>query len=327
MLEQQKIYFISNNIKNYVDDKLIIMIIILMFLILIFAITKYLILCYNKTIYEKELFNTEPKKYTISIMTIFKSEQDYMEEWLDHHIAQGFEQIYLYCNDPNIHLYPYLAEPKYITYIKLINWIDKKNNGMDTIQRQAYTHCVQNYSYQTQFLMMLDLDEFIVPIRTYSTVSDYISSLKSEWDSICAFKIQRYDFGSGGHKTKPLGSVMESYKFHEKVCSSFKTLANTNYIDKSIKFWKVHDFNFIPNKSGKIFNSYFGYHETGFPNSCKPNSVNNIPLVINHYYTKSYDEYISRCELWKTGGVNPIGHRTDCVNKFKSRDVNEVEGY
>lgn len=322
MSEQQKTYFTSNII-NSTNNKLIIIIILLIGFIIIFAIIKYLnMLCYNK-----ELFKSEPKKYSISIMAIFKSEENYMKEWLEHHIGQGFEQIYLYSNDPNIHLYPYLGEPKYKPYIKLINWTNKKNNGMDTIQRQAYTHCVKNYSHETQFLMMLDLDEFVLPIKSYPTVSDYISSLKSQWNNICAFKIQRYDFGSGGHITKPSGSVMESFKLHEKVCSSFKTLANTDYIDKSSKFWRVHDFNYIPNKSGKIFNNYFGYHETGFPNSCKPNSINEIPLVINHYYTKSYQEYLTRCKLWETGGVNPIGHRIDCENKFKSRDVNEVEGY
>ena len=322
MSEKKKTYFISN-IKNLTNNKLIIMIILLIGFIIIIYIIMHLTMRYNC----KELFKSEPKKYTISIMAIFKSEQDYMKEWLDHHIGQGFEQIYLYSNDPNIHLYPYLEEPKYIPYIKLINWTEKKNNGIDTIQRQAYTHCVKNYSHETQFLMMLDLDEFVLPIRTYPTVYDYISSLKSQWNKICAFKIQRYDFGSGGHITKPYGSVFESFKLHEKVCSSFKTLANTDYIDKSIKFWRVHDFNFISNKSGKIFNSYFGYHETGFPNSCKPNSINEIPLVINHYYTKSYEEYLSRCKLWETGGVNPIGHRKDCENKFKSRDINEVIGY
>ena len=322
MEEQKKVFFITNN-ANQEDNNIHILIMILFFLIIILVGIKYI----STTYMHKETFKLEPKKYNLSIMAIFKNEQDYMEEWLDYHISQGFNQIYLYCNDPNLNLYPYLTNPKYIPYIKLIDWINKQNNGINTIQRQAYTHCVQIYSHETQFLMMLDLDEFVVPIKSYCKVSDYILSLKPQWDNISAFKIQRYDFGSGGHITKPPTLVMDSYKFHETVCSSFKTLSNTDYIDKSIKFWRVHDFNLIPNKSGKIFNSYFSYHETGFPNSCKPESVNEIPLVINHYYTKSYEEYLARCEMWKKGGINPIGHRQDCENKFKSRDVNEIEGY
>jgi hypothetical protein len=274
-----------------------------------------------------EGFTTKQKKYNLAIMTIFKNEQDYMEEWLNHHISQGFEQIYLYCNDPNIHLYTYLSNPKYTKYIRLIDWVDKKNNGSQTIQRQAYTHCVKNYSSECQFLLMLDLDEFIIPIKSYSKVSDYIEELKPQWDQIKAFKIQRYDFGSNGHKSKPPGSILSNYTFHEKICSSYKTLANTDYINKKLDFYGVHDYNFYPNKQGKIFNDYFGYHETGFPNSCKSNTINEIPLVINHYYTKSYKEYLTRCEMWKDGGINPIGYRSDCENIFKSRDTNEIEGY
>ena len=43
------------------------------------------------------------------IMTIFKNEQDYMEEWLDHHYTQGFDQIFMYCNDPNIQNYSFFS--------------------------------------------------------------------------------------------------------------------------------------------------------------------------------------------------------------------------
>jgi len=322
MEKQRKIFYITNY-ENKENNNKYIMILILFFLIIILICIKYIAGIYSY----KETFNQKPKKYNLSIMAIFKNEHDYMEEWLDYHISQGFDQIYLYCNDSNLNFYPYLTNFKYKPYIKLIDWVDKQNNGVDTIQRQAYTHCVQTYSYETQFLMMLDLDEFVVPIKSYSIVSDYILSLKPQWDNISAFKIQRYDFGSSGHIIKPITPVMDSYKFHETICSSFKTLVNTDYIDKTSKFWRVHDFNLLPYKSGKIFNSYLGYHETGFPNSCKPESINEIPLVINHYYTKSYEEYLARCEMWKKGGINPIGFRQDCENKFKLRDVNEVKGY
>lgn len=319
MLKQKKTYYIEN-VKNF-DTKSIILLIILTFIIIFIS---FYYSSYNNS---REQFNSNNKKYNLGIMTIFKNEQDYMEEWLDYHILQGFEQIYLYCNDPNIHLYTYLSNPKYTQYIKLIDWVNKKNLGSLTIQRQAYTHCVKNYSYQCQFLLMLDLDEFINPIKSYLKVSDYINELKPIWNQIKAFKIQRYDYGSNGHISKPSGMVRLNYISHEKICSSYKTLANTDYINKQLDFFGVHDYNFLPNKLGKIFNNYFGYHETGFPNSCKSNSINEIPLVINHYYTKSYKEYLSRCELWKQGGINPIGHRTDCENKFKLRDTNEVKGY
>lgn len=316
-----KFFDINNELSE--KNNTYILTLILFFLIIIFIFIK----CLQGIYSNKENFNCISKKYDLAIMAIFKNEQNYMEEWLNHHISQGFNQIYLYCNDPNIKNYPYLSKKKYSPYIKLIDWVEKKNDGMNTIQRQAYTHCVKTYSHETQFLLMLDLDEFLIPIKSYIRVYDYINSLKPNWNNICAFKIQRYDFGSNGHITKPNSSVMTSYTKHEKICSSFKTLVNTDYINKKTNFWRVHDYDLIPNKSGKIYNSYLNYKETGFPNSCKSTSINEIPLIINHYYTKSYEEYLERCEMWKKGGINPINFRKDCINKFKSRDVNEIEGF
>jgi hypothetical protein len=52
----------------------------------------------------------EPKKYNLSIMAIFKNEQDYMEEWLNHHIKEGIEHFYLYSNDEQMKNYPYLKK-------------------------------------------------------------------------------------------------------------------------------------------------------------------------------------------------------------------------
>jgi hypothetical protein len=263
------------------------------------------------------------KKYKIAIMAIFKNEQNYMEEWLEHHINQGIEHFYLYCNDPNIEKYPYLKNTKYKKFITLIEWVDKKNNGANTIQRQAYTHCVKTYNNEYQFIMMLDLDEFIVHTDKNKKVCDFIYSINNDWYRTKAIKVQRYDFGSNGHKKKPNGKVMDNYTKHEKICSSYKTIANSDYIDIKKNFYGVHDFCYL-DKPGKIYNEYFSYKYTGFPNGCKKDDINEIPLVINHYYTKSYEEYLERCKLWINGGINNIGYRKDCEKIFKERDVNDV---
>jgi hypothetical protein len=257
-------------------------------------------------------------------MGIFKNEHNYLKEWLDHHISQGIDHFYLYCNDIHIKNYPYLFTPYYKKYITLIYWTNKKNSKSNTIQRQAYTDCVQKYSNESTYLMMLDIDEFIININPNKKVIDFINSLNH--NDTKALKIQRYNFGSNGHDIKPLGSVMNNYKKHEKICSSYKTMANCDYIDIEKNFYGVHDFNFLP-KNGKIYNEYFSYRYTGYPIGCKKTDKNEIPLVINHYYTKSREEYLNRCKMWENGGVNNVGYRKNCEKKFKSEDVNEVSGY
>lgn len=284
---------------------------------LVMVVIIVIFICKNK----KETFSNH-KKYKLCIMAIFKNEEEYLEEWLVHHINQGVSKFYLYCNDENINKeninkYDYLN--KYDNYIKLIQWTDKINKGPATIQRQAYTDCVQNYNNEYDFIMMLDIDEFLVHTEKDKKVIDFINSLEENWQKIKAIKVQRFDFGSNGHIEKPNGKVMDNYKKHENICSSYKTIANSNFIDINKNFYGVHDFNFV-NKKGKIYNDYFTYEHTGFPNGCTKEIQNEIPLIINHYYTKSYNEYIKRCKLWENGGVNTIGYRENCKVLFYKMD-------
>ena len=51
------------------------------------------------------------------------------------------------------------------------------------------------------------------------------------------------------------------------------------------------------------------------------------PLIINHYYTKSYDEYLKRCKLWENGGINNTIYRKNCSEVFSKNDKNEISGY
>ncbi|AYV75799.1 MAG: phosphorylcholine metabolism protein LicD and glycosyltransferase family 92 domain containing protein [Terrestrivirus sp.] len=287
--------------------------------VLIFIITIILIVLIIFGIIEYSLNNTNNESFTqapiynLCIMGIFKDEQDYLEEWLTYHINQGISHIYLYSNDEKMENYKFLE--KYKDYITLIPWINKKNIMSDTIQRQAYKHCVDNYNNEYQFIMMLDIDEFLVPINK-NKVIDVINSVDK--NNTKAMKIQRYNFNANGHITRPNGKVMDNYTKHEDICSSYKTIANSKYIDTTKKFYGVHDFPFT-DKKGKVYNNYFNYSNNhGNPHGCSKDDKNEIPLIINHYYTKSREEYLKRCNLWKNGGINPVGYRKDCDKLFES---------
>lgn len=272
------------------------------------------------------------KKYNLCIMAIFKNEEDYLEEWLQHHIKQGFDHFFLYCNDPNIKKYTYLD--KYKKYITLIDWTNKVNDPIklyNSIQRQAYYHCVTKYKNKCRFLMMLDIDEFVVSTNkdNFDKFNNYNLSqfIRNNYTpNLKAIRFQRYNFGSSGHIDKPHGGVLKNYNMREKICSSYKTLINTDYLDNTKKFYGVHDFNYI-DKPGKIYNDYLHYNNDSLPGRCNANSINEIPFVINHYYTKSKKEYIERCKMWNKGGVNPVAFRKDCEKTFKTNDVNEVKSF
>ena len=49
---------------------------------------------------------------------------------------------------------------------------------------------------------------------------------------------------------------------------------------------------------------------------------------MNHYYTKSYQEYVNKCMMWNQKPINYLGKRTsDCYNKkeFDEKNINTVE--
>ena len=268
-----------------------------------------------------------PKKYQLAILSIFKNEQDYMEEWLDHHIEQGVEHFYLYSNEKSkddLDKYPYLKSEKYKGKLTIINWPYTYNSSIeDTVQKRAYNDCIKYYSHECQFLALLDLDEFIAPLND-KRVIDIINAL--DMPNTRGIKLMRFNYGSNGHIKKPKGKVSDNYKLHEKLCSSFKSIANTDYLNKNGSFYGVHEFPF-KYYSGKVYNNYFRY--PGDYMKCKKDSKTEIPLIIKHYYTKSKEEYFERCNLWKKGGVNPVNCRHNCKGNFNKVDseTNEIDNY
>lgn len=299
-------------------------------IILALIVTIMLYLQYNHKInepYESKNININNNGGT-SIMAIFKNEELYLEEWLQHHIKEGIDHFYLYSNDTNMKKYEYLD--KYMDKITLIPWIDIKPSIYSTVQRDAYTHCIKNYNNKYDYLLMLDIDEFLVSLLDNKRVIDIINKLdKNKTKTV---KIQRYNFGSDGHIKKPLGNIVNNYKKHEKICSSYKALANSKFLDVNSNYYGVHDHPYN-DVDGIIYNSYLKYDEDYDnesyigPNRCDKNSINEIPLVINHYYTKSQEEYMERCKLWVNGGINNIGYRDNCEENFKEKDVKDITGY
>ena len=91
-------------------------IIIIIILILLFLLIYYVTQMYKTRIHVsnnkkyKTRIQVSNKKYNLTIMAIFKNEDQYMKEWLDYHLDQGFDQIFLYCNDTDISKYPYLED-------------------------------------------------------------------------------------------------------------------------------------------------------------------------------------------------------------------------
>jgi len=152
--------------------------------------------------WEKSLKN---KKYFITLVAIFKNENDYLEEWLDFYVKQGIDQFYMFDNNDNAghdKITNKIFE-KYKDKITHIIWNNVKTEGGHTVQRQAYQKCYDTYNHEFQWMMIADIDEFGYSIESNKTLKDIVMEYANP--DTPYIKVPRFNFGNSSHMKKPEG--------------------------------------------------------------------------------------------------------------------------
>lgn len=238
----------------------------------------------------------------IAIGAIMKNEGPYLKEWLDFHILVGVTKFYLYDNDSTDNSRKIL-EP----YIKsgIVEYTFYPGTAM---QHSAYDDIIQKHSYDTRWLALIDLDEFLVPVVN-DTIPEFLNSIKTTFSQLVCTWVT---YGSSGHIHKPDGLVIENYKYRAKKTFGVKSIVNPRLL---IKYKNLHH-NFIAGWTIDNNGKKLGHID----------QTNNPPaynkLRLNHYYTKSYDEYIARLNRGSATKQSTQSYRG--VEKFKYYDRNEV---
>lgn len=117
------------------------------------------------------------KKYQVSVCSLFKNEAKYLREWIEYHRIVGVDHFYLYNNgslDRSVDvLTPYIKEG----LVTLVYWpdrlpldlVDDVSLWALIVQFPAYENAAKFLAFKdTQWLMFLDVDEFIVPVHARS---------------------------------------------------------------------------------------------------------------------------------------------------------------
>lgn len=240
--------------------------------------------------------------YTLGIMAIMKNEGPYLKEWLDYHILVGVEKFYLYDNestdDTTEILKPYIKRG----IVDYTYWPGKAQQG------PAYIDALNKHSDETKYMAIIDLDEFIVPVN-HKTVPEYLKTLPKNFAELVIGWIQ---YGSSGHKTKPDGLVMENFKKHALKSWGVKSIVNPRLVcDVRVH---VHDVaGFIIDENGKKLGRIIQEENR---------NITTNKIRINHYVTKSFDEYTARMNQGSATNQKSTEYRS--IEKFKWYDRNEV---
>eukprot|EP01023_Acetabularia_acetabulum_P067687 TRINITY_DN938_c0_g1_i6.p1 TRINITY_DN938_c0_g1~~TRINITY_DN938_c0_g1_i6.p1 ORF type:complete len:394 (+),score=23.11 TRINITY_DN938_c0_g1_i6:102-1184(+) len=237
-----------------------------------------------------------------AICVIAKNEHAYAREWIQYHLWKGTSKIYLYdngSNPPMINTILDFVQQGYIDYyyfthsheaddfqlkrtvhqskIKMFAWLD--------YQKWGYDSCMWNFGHRHKFVGIFDIDEFIV---TPNNLSMQIPDFLKDFEGFGGVNVYRRFFGPSGHIQKPNGTVLESYTHCTVDPYSYRQQDLPKQI-VNVKYYNGHCFAHYCSTTIPTAN-------TEKVEDTEQNIQDNLykrtweGMMINHYFTKSYEE-------------------------------------
>lgn len=245
-----------------------------------------------------------PPRYYLAICAIAKNEGPYFQEWIGWHRKQGVEKFYIYDNESTDGtrevLEPYIAS----------GLVDYTYFPGQKMQLAAYDDCFERHRLEMRWLAIIDLDEFIVPIKDRS-----IPEFLHRMEKYPVVEINWLVYGSGGAKKQEPGGVMERFRRHSlpehRLNTHVKSIVDPRRVCGMIG---CHE---AARLSGKAADSHGVPLTKGFRDRKPQQDV----IRINHYAIKSYEEFLSK----RARGRARTNSLRD-MNYFDAYDLNDLEG-
>lgn len=169
-------------------------------------------------------------EYDIAILAVFKNEESFLPEWIEHYLNRNIDHIFLLNDNSTDSSIEIIHKYIYKNKITLLN----TNNTSDEIGinwRQQYLYN-KYYSYvlqKTKWIGIFDLDEFC-----YSPYDIDIKNIIKKYDNtdIQELIIDWYWFGSNGYVKQPK-NIVDSFvlrsKYPSKIISKLSLISSMGY--------------------------------------------------------------------------------------------------
>jgi hypothetical protein len=237
------------------------------------------------------LHDNDKFPYELAIAAIMKNEAPYIKEWIEFHRWLGVEKFYLYDNESTDNTCQMLKE-----YMEagIVEYTYFPGKGVSN-QIRSYADAVRRFRNDTKWLAVIDLDEFIVPVSK-SKITDVVNELQAElWQKkhkkLFGIAIHWVQYGYSGHYKKPKGLVIENFRKNCGAVMHMKSIFNPRAAFFTAPL-SVH--------TPVYLDLGFGYNESGEKHPWEA-PVSAEMIRINHYVTKSYEEYSKKIARNQTG--------------------------
>jgi len=229
------------------------------------------------------------KRHFLSTVSVFKNENDYIREWLEYHLMMGVDHMYLYDQDGGLDAMELLRPYEKTGLVTRHPWThfdgtkhDKTTHFWERDKSHiAYSHCAMNYRKESHWIQKLDIDEFLVTNDGSNDLKDWVKTL--DITRVKGYRVYRYNFGNNSHIEKPGGLITENFTSRESEYSDYKDSGNGDFLSDNRYHFNSHKWGYNFAKFGKVLT--------------RPKDIN---IHINHYYTKSYEEYKKRQNVMRS---------------------------
>jgi len=225
---------------------------------------------------------TAPRRFFLTIAAIVRNEGRYLAEWIEFHTLGGVEHFYIYDNDSSDGtaeiLRPYVLQGR----VTLLHWPEHPG------QSSAYNHAIAVFGRDSDWMALIDVDEFIAT-PAGSSIARCVESVGREADQIL---LPWWHFGSSGHDSRPGGLVIENY-VHRTVEAhrQTKTIVRPN----AVRIVGVHH---CETREGRTVDSA--------GNPALERWIQPAPVAgemrIHHYFTKSRAEFADKIARGQADG-------------------------
>jgi hypothetical protein len=230
----------------------------------------------------------------IAICAIFKDEAAYLLEWIAFHRMIGVDLFVLYDNGSSDGGAQLVRQSSFARNVTILDWSDRPG------QLSAYRHFHATYANAFTWAAFIDIDEFIVPVGGASIRGILLSKVYEPYaDILLNWQI----FGPSGHSARPGGLVIENFTRrlpeHADANRHVKSLVRTKDL------LRVGSTPHIFDCARPTCNAR---GETVMSHAMQPTVCRDI-MVINHYFTKSAEEWAFKRRRGRGDSLDPYGDR------------------
>ena len=236
----------------------------------------------------------------VGIIAVVKNENLYLKEWLDYHLGLGFDKIFLCDNNDGLgELDPFIGDR-----VEVVNY-----NSVESVQRQAYTKEFLRLRDSFDWIMFIDIDEYVV-LEEDPGIKEFL--MHDRFENAQSIRLNWKVFSRGSDL-----DTSGDYRVFERFKDPFPM--NEETFAKSIIRTTINY------RSGTLFHGHGYYYRTEavdvlgkkclnyWSSSVRFNPIHKVAWV-NHYPTKTMGEFIR--QKYFRGGSNRNPQRYSTLDYF-----------